>query len=250
MNLEATYTYRAVPGKVTERPLQNIIRDKQLEALSKLLSIDCTFNPFADSTTKFVAISLKESFLPVEHLSKYLESVHHFITDHMLILPLNSVVTTEQYKYVCMSIAAQLMVKVQPVNCEASALCYGTAGATLIKSPAPSPKLFDISGILGNFASGTDTPLLYVKPESKPSASTIAKYMRDDILPHKQALVEAVDASSLPILLFSYIVYDMASHGVDFEKINEFVHAVNSALVDSFSEELLTEYILNPFKDL
>ena len=249
-NLEATYTYRAVPGIVEDKPLANIATGKQLEALSKLPTIECTFNPFADTTTKFVVIPLKESFLPVAHLSKYLEQVHHFATDDLLILPLNSVVTTEQYKYVCMSIAAQLMVKVQPTHCEASALYYGTAGATLIKSNAPSPKLFDISGILGHFASGVDLPLLYAKPESKPSPSTVAKYMRDDILPHKQALVEAVDAASLPLLLFASVVHDMAMHSVDFERINEFVHAVNSALIDSFSEELLTEYILNPFKDL
>ena len=249
-NLESTYAYRAVPGIVEDKPLQNIARGKQLEALAKLLTIECTFNPFADESTKFVVIPLNDSFLQPQHLSKYLEQVHHFMNDKLLILPLNSVITSEQYKYVAMSIATQLMIKVQPTDCESSSLHYGTPGSTMYKSLAPSPKLFDISGILGNFASGMDVPLLYVKPEAKPSPSTVAKYMRDDILPHKQALIEAVDASSLPLLLFSSVVHDMASHGVDFEKINEFVHAVNSALVDSFSEELLTEYILNPFKDI
>jgi hypothetical protein len=71
--------------------------------------------------------------------------------------------------------------------------------------------------------------------------------MRDDIMPHKQALIEALDASSLPILLFSSVVNDMVAHSVEFDRISEFVHSVNSGLVDSFSEEVLNEFILNPF---
>ena len=247
-NLESTYTYRAVPGVVHEKPLTNVASGKQLEALSKLLSIECTFNPFAKNTTKFVVIHLDESFLFRGYLSKYLEPVHHFMSPDLLILPVNSIITAEQYKYVTMSIAAQLMIKVQPAMCESSTLYYGTTGADVISSTNAKPGLFDISGILGNYASGTDIPIMYSKPDNKPTASVIAKYLRDDILQHKQTLIEAIDASSLPLLLFGSVVQDMVAHYVDFDRVSEFVHSVNSSLASSFSEEVLTEYILNPFQ--
>jgi hypothetical protein len=249
-NLESTYTYRAVPGIVVDKPLSNIAKDKPIEALGKLLSLSCTFNPFADTSAKFVVIPLNGAVLPAALLSKYLESVHHFMTESTLILPLNAVITTEQYKYVTMSIANQLMIKAAPTDCEAGSLHHGSTNALVFSSPHTTPNLFDVSGILGNFASGLDTPILYTKPDLKPTPITIAKYLRDDIYPHKQALVEALDAASLPILLFSSIVHDMFAHSVEPERIAEFVNSVNSLLTESFPEDVITTYILNPFNQI
>jgi len=249
-NLESTYTYRAVPGIVNDKPISNVSTGKSLEALSKLLSIESTFNPFAENTTKFVVLPLTQSFLSSSMINKYLSQICHFITDSTLILPLNSVITSEQYKFVSMSIASQLMITVQPTQCEPSSLYHGTTNQTILSTTDANPKLFDVSGILGNYASGVEIPLLYTKPESKPASTVVAKYLRDDILPHKQALVEALDASSLPLVLFSSIVHDMSLHSVDFDRITEFVNSVNSSLIISLTQEVLNEYILNPFKEL
>lgn len=246
-NLSDTYDYRAVPGTVLTRPLATVINNKPMEALGKLLTVTSTFNPFAAETTKFVVIPTNEPMISRAYIHKYIENIHHFMTDTALILPVNAVITKDQYKYVTMSIANQLMLRVQPTDCEHGSLHYGVSGSMLSTSSDPIAKLFDVSGILGNYASGVDVPLLYAKSDVKPSPAVISKYLKEDILAHKQALVEALAVSSLPLLLFANIIADMAAHWVEPERILELVHEVNAALETSFTTEIISEYLITPF---
>jgi len=246
-NLTTTYDYRAVPGIVVERPLSRVVEGKPMEAFSKLLAVDCTFNPFAEDATKFVVIPLSGAILEPAMLRKYLEYTHYFMNDSMLIIPINSVISQEQYKHVTMSIANQLMVRVEPTWCESQYLHHNYATKDVFSNSSDVVKLFDVSGILGNLASGADIPIMYVQPDSKPTAAAINKYLKDDILAHKQALIEALNASSLPLLLLASVVNDMSLHGVDIDRIAEFVNEVNVELEVSFTNEDISTYIIQPF---
>jgi hypothetical protein len=113
-----------------------------------------------------------------------------------------------------------------------------------------NPQLFDISGIIGNLASGADVPLLSVKPDKKPNPAVTAKYFQDDILQHKQLLIDMLDASSNPLLLFASIVYDLKVHYVSDDKILEFVDSVNSSLIKSIDEQTKQIYLIEPFINL
>jgi hypothetical protein len=257
-NLDATYTYRACVGHVTERPITNIAKDKPMDALGKLLSLQASFNPFAEDTTKFIAFTVNQSFLSMQMISKYLANIHHFISttadvnnhhSFTVVLPINTVITKSEYKYVVMSVAAQLMLRVAPEFCEFDHISYGYQGALQITNNTPA-SLFDVSGILGNHASGSDIPLLAVKAAVKPTATVVNKYLNDDILAHKQTLIEMLDASSNPLLLFASVVFDMAVHGVDQVRILEIVDSINSSLEKSIPESVKLEYLIEPFTNL
>lgn len=257
-NLEAVYSYRAVQGHITESPIHNIAEDRPMEALGKLLKVQSTFNPFVNEDAKFITLNVEHSFLSIEMINKYLGHTHHFIatgkdpSNHhsfVLTLPINSVVKKSEYKYVALSIANQLMLRISPELCEADMLYYGYANSTVLQATEPA-KLFDISGILGNLASGADVPLLSVKAEKKPATNIIAKYLAEDILEHKQALIDMLDASSNPLLLFATIVYDMKVHYVSDEKILDFVDNVNSSLIKSIDEQTKHTYLIEPFGNL
>lgn len=257
-NITGDYRYRACQGHVTTKPISNIAENKPMSVLPQLLSIKSSFNPFAEDTTKFVVLTVTDSFLSMQMISKYLSNVHHFIgttersDNHhafTLILPINTIISKSEYKYVTMSIANQLMLKIAPEHCEHDVIYYGYDDATVIESK-PSAELFDISGIMGNMASGADIPLLATKPAVKPAPATVQKYLKDDILAHKQTLVELLDASSNPLLLFASIVYDMYMHGVEKQKVIDVVDSINSSLIRSIPEPIKVEYLIEPFNSL
>ena len=257
-NLDTAYTYRACQGHVTTRPISNIAVDKPMSALNQLLSIQCSFNPFAQETAKFVTFTVNESFLSMQMINKYLINTHHYIatsTDpsnmhaFTIILPINTVISKAEYKYVTMSIANQLMLKVLPEHCEHDHITYGYADAISL-SATDNATLFDISGILGNLASGADIPLLATKPAVKPAPATVQKYVKDDILAHKQILIDMLDASSNPILLFASVVYDMYVHGVDKQKVVDIINSINACLIKSIPEHIKEQYLIEPFNNL
>ena len=256
--VEGDFSYRAIPGHVTQRPIDNIASNKPMETLGRLLSVDSTFNPFANDTTNFVVLPVEHSFLSMDMISKYLSTTHHFIGTRMdpnnhhafnLIIPVNSMITKDEYKYIALSIAHQLMLRIAPEFCEHDMLYFGHAGATILSGTSPS-KLFDISGILGNQASGADVQLLAIKPDIKPTSAAIAKYMQDEILQYKQLIIDMLDASSNPLLLFASIVYDMRAHYVSDEQVLAFIDSVNSSLVKSIDEQTKQIYLIEPFVNL
>jgi len=257
-NLDALYDYRACQGHTTAKHISNIAIEKPMSALHKLLSLQASFNPFANDTTKIVAFTVDNSFLTMDELSRYLANTHHYIsttTDatnknaFTVILPINTIINKSEYKYVAMSIANQFMLKISPEQCENDVITYSYNNSRILTA-TESPNLFDVSGILANQASGADIPILPTKPKKKPAPATIAKYIKDDIMAHKQTLIEMLDASSNPILLFASVVYDMVVHGVDQQKIIDIVDSINSSLQRSISEPTKQEFLIEPFNKL
>ena len=252
------FAYRAVPGHITQAQISNVASGKPMEALGKLLSVNSTFNPFAEETTNFVVLPVEQSFLSMHMISKYLASTHHYIATRAnsnnhhaftLIIPINSMISKEEYKYITLSMAHQLMLRIAPEHCEHSTLYQGFAGSTVLSATQPA-QLFDISGILGNQASGADVPLLAIKPDTKPSPASIAKYLQDDILQYKQLIIDMLDASSNPLLLFASIIYDMRAHWVSDEQVLSFIDSVNSSLIKSIDEQTKQIYLIEPFVNL
>ena len=119
-----------------------------------------------------------------------------------------------------------------------------------VLSGTPPCKLFDISGILGNQASGADVQLLSIKPDTKPSAAAISKYLQDEIVQYKQLIIDMLNASSNPLLLFASILYDMKAHYVSDEQVLSFIDSVNSSLVTSIDEQTKQIYLIEPFVNL
>lgn len=257
-NLDAEYNYRACQGHVTEKPISNLALNKPMNALQQLLSLKSSFNPFAKETTKFVAFTVTGSFLSMEMISKYLANTHHYIAStndpadrhaFNVVIPINTIIKQSEYKYVAMSIAYQLMLKVLPENCEYDSIIYGYQDSVVLTA-TETPSLFDVSGILANHASGADIQILSTKPDKKPNPSTVAKYLKDEILAHKQTIIEMLDASSNPLMLFASIVYDMVVHGVDKQKLTDIVDSINSSLLKSISEPVKEQYLIEPFNNL
>lgn len=257
-NLDAEYNYRACQGHTTTKPISNVASNKPMSAIQQLLGLQASFNPFASDTTKLIALTVEGSFLTMEQISKYLSGVHHYLatttdpTDKhafTLILPINTIIKQSEYKYVVMSVANQLMLKVAPELCEHDVITHTYANSTILHASG-SLKLFDVSGILANHASGADIPLLAVKPDKKPNPSTTAKYLKDDILAHKQTLIELLDASTNPILLFASVVYDMHVNYVDKQKIIDIINSINSSLLKSIPETVVDEFLIEPFSKL
>lgn len=65
-----------------------------------------------------------------------------------IILPINTVISKAEYKYVTMSIANQLMLKVLPEHCEHDHITYGYADAISL-SATDGATLFDVNWDLG-----------------------------------------------------------------------------------------------------
>ena len=253
------YSYRIVPGHISEKPINNIANNKAMDVFGKLLTQNVTFNPFATDKTNFIVLPVEHSFLSMEMLNKYLASTHHFIATSKdpnnkhaftIILPINSYIKQSEYKYVALSIANQLMLRIAPEHCEHDMLYYGYLGSNVLQANALPTKIFDISGILGNMASGADVPLLSIKSDKRPTAAAIAKYLSEDILEHKQTLIEMLDASSNPLLLFATIIYDMKVHWVSEEEILNFIDTINSSLIRSIDEQTKQVYLIEPFINL
>ena len=252
------YSYRAIPGHLKDSPIPNVCNNKPMEALGRLLSVNSSINPFVEDTTNFVILTVEHSFLSMQMLSKYLNKTNHFIStakdpanhhSFTVIIPVNSVIKKSDYKYIALSIANQLMLRVAPEICQWDVTHYGYEGSVVLTATQPA-NLFDISGILGNLASGADVPLLSVKPAVKPNAAIITKYLQDEILEYKQTLIDMLDASSNPLLLFATIVYDMKVHYVSDDKILDLIDNVNSSLIKSIDEQTKQTYLIEPFINL
>ena len=252
------YSYRAIPGHLKDSPIPNVCNNKPMEALGRLLSVNSSINPFVEDTTNFVILTVEHSFLSMQMLSKYLNKTNHFIStakdpanhhSFTVIIPVNSVIKKSDYKYIALSIANQLMLRVAPEICQWDVIHYGYEGSVVLTATQPA-NLFDISGILGNLASGADVPLLSVKPAIKPNAAIITKYLQDEILEYKQTLIDMLDASSNPLLLFATIVYDMKVHYVSDDKILDLIDNVNSSLIKSIDEQTKQTYLIEPFINL
>jgi hypothetical protein len=108
------FSYRAVPGHITQTTISNVANGKPMDALGKLLSVNSTFNPFVGDTTNFVVLPVTNSFLSMSMISKYLASTHHYIATSVnsnnqhaftLIIPINSMISKDQYKYIALSMA-------------------------------------------------------------------------------------------------------------------------------------------------
>jgi len=254
-NTENTYTYRANPGHIDKSLVNNIATDKLIDSLGQLLSVNSSFNPFATDTTKFIVIQAVDSFLSANMINKYLSTVHHFIapTEHdhtfTILIPANMVISRSEYKYVAMTIANQLMLKLPPQLCESDTIYNGFAGTTVLQADV-NATLYDISGILGSHASGIAVPLLSAKPDIKPTSAVIAKYLQSEILDNHPIIVDMLNASSNPLLLFANLVHDMMIHGVDQQKAITTVDSINASLDTSFAESVITEYLIEPFYGL
>jgi len=165
-----------------------------------------------------------------------------------LIIPLNTVISKDEYKFVCMSIAQQLLLKALPEHHESDSTYHGHTNATVLSSD--TEQLFDVSGIKGAFASGSSTPLLAVKASTKPTTAQVAKYVKDDIMAHKQAIIDMLEASSISLMVFASLAYDLRIHGVTTDKLADLINNFNSELQTSVVESVVHEYLLDPFKEL
>lgn len=256
-DLSNIYSYRACGGHVATKPIVNVASDKPLEALGMLLTVDSSFNPFVNDEAKFITLSVNKSFLSMQMINKYLINTQHFIatsTDpddkhaYTLILPLNTYISKQDYKHIAMSVANQLMLKIAPEHCEWDCISHGYTNAIMLTHDAGA-KPFDVSGILGNIASGGDIPLLATKAEKKPSPAAISKYV-DNLMDNKQTIIDVLDASSTPLLVLASIVYDMHANWLDNQKIVDIVNSINASLQISIPEAVKTEYLIEPFVNL
>ena len=253
-NLDSEYSYRACQGHVTTRPISNIASDKPMSALQLLLGVNSSFNPFVNDTAKFVAFTVTDSFLSMEMISKYLAKTHHYIattTDpanrhaFTVILPINTIISKSEYKYVTMSIANQLMLRVLPEHCEHDHINYGYADSVILAA-TESPTLFDVSGILNNLASGVDIPILPIKSSVKPTVAAIEKYFHQDILQHKSTIIDMLNVSNNSLLLFATIVYNTSVNYVPKSKIIDLIENINASLDRSIPSTIIEEYLIRP----
>lgn len=257
-SLQTTYTYRACGGHTHSRPITNIALNKPLEMLGELLKCECSFNPFGGNETTFISLTVTDSFLSMQQLSKYLSNVYHYIAttqdpnNHhafVLNLPISSAIKPSEYKFVVMSIANQLMLRIAPEHCEFENNHFGYIDSLVLTNTEPATA-FDISGILGNLASGDSVPLLATKSDVKPTKQQIDKYIQSEIFDNQSIIIDMLNLSKTPLLLFASIVYDMAIHGVDQPRIVEIVDTINASLTQSIPESIKQEFLIEPFTGL
>lgn len=255
---QGDYSYRAVRGISEDRPIHTTCVDRPLSSLGALLAVDSSVNPFVGDTTKFVTLVVSGSFLSMSMVNRYLTDVQHFISSSadpddqhsfVLTLPLNTVIPKSAYKFVCLSIAESLCLRVLPEQHEADSVYHGSATSIQLTG-GESAQLFDVSGILGEHASGSDTPKLATKSATKLTKAQVDKYIATDIMAHKQQIIDVLDASSTPLLVFASLVYDLKVHYVSNEQVLDIVDNINSQLLVSITESVKNEFIINPFKEL
>ena len=257
-NTELTYTYRACGGHTSNRPISNISVDKPLEMLGELLKVDSSFNSFGSNESTFITLTVTDSFLSMQQISKYLSNTQHFIAttedrnnhhSFVLNLPISSAIKATEYKFVAMSIANQLMLRIAPENCEYDNNHYGYANSLLLTHTEPAEP-FDISGILGNLASGDSVPLLATKPSTKPTKAQIEKYLQSEIIANQEIIVDMLNISKHQLLLAASLVYDMRIHGVELSRISEVMDTINASLIQSIPETTKQEFLIEPFTNL
>ena len=255
LNTDNLYSCRAVKGHTDDKPIVNVLANKQLKQIGQLLTMDSSINPFADDTTKLIMFTVSESFLTAAQLHKYLEFTHHFIAvpdsvnphSFTVVIPTNSVVSKSEYKFVAMSIAQQLLLSILPEHCEHHVTYYGHAGSELLQS-TDDAALFDVSGILGSYAAGNQVQALSTKLKSKPTKPQIDKYIESEILEHRNTIVDILNISTNRLLVLAGIVWEMKMNYVSDEKVGDVIAAINSSLEESIPQNVLQQYIIEPFR--
>lgn len=249
------YSYLVERGHINDMPTTTKT-NAPITVFSKLIGTDSTINPFVGEHTKFIAIKVKESFLSIDMLHKYLSDTVHFITSHnaenkhdfTIVIPVNIPISKNDYKFVTLSIAEQLMLDVLPEEHESSSIYHGyTEGIQLFSDD--SATIFDCAGIIANCASGGEVPRLTTKSKTKPTKAQIDQYVKKDILANKQLIVDMLDASNTKLLLFAGLVYDLHCHYVSDEQIRTIIDSINSELITSISEADKLAYLVEPFKE-
>jgi hypothetical protein len=91
---------------------------------------------------------------------------------------------------------------------------------------------------------------LATKSDIKPTKQQVDKYLQSEILDHQQLIVDMLNVSKTPLLLFASIVYDAIIHGVDQARVSELVDSINSSLDRSFPESIKREFLIEPFVNL
>ena len=248
------YSYRVSRGH--KETLDITKEGMQIDVLSALLINDCVFNPIVNNQTKFIVLSVENSVLSIDLMNKYLENIQYFINtkedeydkhSFTLILPLNAVITDKEYKYVCLSIATQLLLKVKPEDCEITTLYKGYKG---IDKPFTNKPLFDVTGIKGNFAAGVDIPKLPIKLQKPPTAIQIKKYIDTEILENKQDIVNYLNITNMSLITMAGLVYEMKMNYIDNLEIEDVIDNINVELDTSIRDSIKKEYILQPFEGL
>jgi len=234
---EGGYKYNYKIARNAEDGLK-VVKDKQVTVFNKLLSGDCRFNVFAEDTTNVIAITANEAIIEAKLLHKLLDK-QHFIGQtaegkQLILLPINNAVNKQEYKYICMSIAQQLLMRVLPEEHEAEHV-INIKESTEVLSKTDGD-LFDVSGILAAYATNADIPKLATLVDKKP-----AKYLEKEILDNKDLIVDIYNASDMSKLFMAGLIYDMKMHKVEDSKIIEVVTDINNLVEHSIPQEELID---------
>ena len=250
------YSLNLTKGHVEE--VKGIVENKTLSIFSNMLSKESSFNPFIDDNTKFVSINVDKSFLSIHQINKFFANVIHYIStksdiddEHSftVIVPLSTVISKKEYKFVCLSIAQQLMLKVLPEQHENTTISHGYAGSNVLTG-LPNAELFDCSGIQSNFASGSDTPLIASKVDKALTATQISKFVKEEFTELKSEIIDMFNCSASPLLLMAGFYYDFKMNGIPDQKIEDLINNLNSELETSLSEAAIADYVIAPFVNL
>ena len=252
------YSCRVTRGISDTRPVEDIVLNKPLKLLSQILIADTSINPFVEDTTKMVILTVKKSMLSMDMLNHYLADITHWIAttedskdEHSfnIILPLNVQIDKSSYKFVAMSIAEQLLLKVLPEDCEPAMVYHGRNGATQLTSNVGST-LYDVSGVLANAVTTSTVPRLATKSASKPTQSAVQKYINSEILDNREMIIDYANITSTPILFLAGLVYSMRCKWTPDDVLLDTIESINGSLENSFSKEEIEQYVLSPFKDI
>jgi len=203
-------------------------------------------------------LTVKKSLLSMDMLNHYLADTKHWIAtaenpedEHSfnIILPINVHISKSDYKFVSMSIAEQLLLKVNPSDCEPNYVYHGRTGATQLTSNEGA-SLYDVSGILTNVATSSTVPRLATKSTVKPTASAITKFVNSEILDNMEMIINITDVSPNPLLFLAGLVYTLKCKYSSDEQILEIVEQVNSSLENSFSQDTIDEFVIQPFRSM
>jgi len=203
-------------------------------------------------------LTVKKSLLSMDMLNHYLADTKHWIAtaenpedEHSfnIILPINVHISKSDYKFVSMSIAEQLLLKVNPSDCEPNCVYHGRTGATQLTSNEGA-SLYDVSGILTNVATSSTVPRLSTKSTVKPTPSSVDKYLNKEVLDNIEIIIDIINISTNQLLIFAGLIYSMKVRWVSDEKIRDVIEQVNGSLENSISEETIESYVLEPFINL
>jgi len=254
-NTENTYNFRAMKGHIEDKPVPKELLNKDMSIFSKLLITDSSINPFIEDKTKVVILTVDKSVISMDKLNHYLANIQHWVatkkdtTDERaftIILPVNLLIDKSDYKFVSMAIANQLLLKVAAETCEPDYIHHGYDGAIQLTSN-DGANLFDISGILSNAATTNVVPKLITKTATKPTKSSIDKYLNQEILDNFDTIIDVVNISKTPLLFLASLCYDMVCHHVPTEQIISTITDVNNSINKSFQQNDIDVFVIEPF---